>query len=675
MLHYNHIFEPIYTNSIAGDADVSYTRIYDHENAYTTTHQFNWVLDQNTFLDIRGTYVWRHFPLPSTTAGDYSNYDYNQAVWWGAAGYSDDYIRKRYVASASITHFQDDFLSASHEFKAGVEFEQGEYHRDWWRPNPYYAYWRDYTTQNLYYANVNARRGYLRVRVCPPTKGQWDVQDHTRRFSGFVQDSLQTGKLAVNLGVRLDYSFQYEPEQTRPDIAYDYAPAGANPEWAADNPNLLLEMLAASYRAEFGTVSPWDTLTTPWKKVVDFFTVSPRLGFVYDLTGDGRTAVKLSLARYYEPVWAAKYNGAQIFGASSVRWQWTDTNRNGLLDLPPVDLYVFDAAYGYPSQDPNNNYYPADLKPPYMDELIVGVDREIIRDFRLGLEFMYRVNKSLVEDYDIVNGYDPNAVDENGVPYWLPFTFTDPGWDNAWGTADDKEMTVYGLRADAPATEYFGGNPPEAKRRYWAVILSMTKRMSNGWQLSGSILYSSFVGNADPGYSATEGESTMFDNPNVMINSYGPVWADRPLQIKLMGSYILPLDFIVSAYFQYRSGSPWNRTLGRVYFPSGFGSEYGGVKSSYVTINAEEPGSRRNRSYTNLDLRVEKKFSLSKINLNIFLDIFNVAGQSGVSVNDNPAQQLRYDLATPRIDLGSTYRNITSVSGVRSVRIGARINY
>jgi len=165
-----------------------------------------------------------------------------------------------------------------------------------------------------------------------------------------------------------------------------------------------------------------------------------------------------------------------------------------------------------------------------------------------------------VEDIDLYNGYDANATDENGL-IWIPYTVTDPGWDGEFGTDDDKSLTVYGLREDRPAPAYKGTNPPEAKRDYKALVITFDKRMSNKWQLKGSIVYSSFKGNCSPLYGPTEGESGMFDNPNSLINAYGPLWFDRPLQIKLMGTYILPYGFVVSAYFQHLSGAPWTRSF------------------------------------------------------------------------------------------------------------------
>jgi len=674
MIHFNHIYEPVYQNSLGVDASYEYVRIWDHENTYTTTHQFNIVLDQNTYVDVRGTYVRRFFPLHAMTQNDYTYYDNTAKVYWGAAGYNDEYIRKKTLASASITRFQDDFLGVDHEIKAGGEFEQGEYHRDWYRENPYYSYWSDWKAGNPYYSSTSAYRGRLRIRTCTPERGMWDVQDNARRFSGFLQDTVKTGRVTLNLGLRFDYSYQYEPEQSRPKLRYDAAPPQGNPALVAQyGPNYLIEALTLQAYADGQPVAPWDALTTPYKEPVSFTTLSPRLGLVYDVFGTGKTALKLSYSRYYEPVWTSKYNGAQIFGAGSVYYLWTDTNKNKMMDLPGTDLYVVDSANGgYPNQDVNYSYYVSDLKPPYTNEIIAGLEHEIFTDFRLGFDFIWKVNKNIVEDYDEVNGYDAQATDGAGL-IWTPFTFTDPGWDAKFGTADDQQMTAYGLRKDRPAANMQGINPPEAKREYWAAVLNFDKRMSNKWSLKGSILYSSFKGNCDPGYSATEGESGMFDNPNTLTNAYGPMGYDRPLQVKVMGTYILPLDFIISAYFQYRSGSPWGRTLARVYFPTSYA-----VANPYYAVNAEERGARRGPTYTNLDLRVEKEFKLGKFGkMNLYVDVFNLGGRSSLNINQDPAAYIRYDqnATNPPYTLSTTYAQITSISGVRSIRFGARIGF
>jgi hypothetical protein len=304
-----------------------------------------------------------------------------------------------------------------------------------------------------------------------------------------------------------------------------------------------------------------------------------------------------------------------------------------------------------------------------MHEFIAGIEHELAKDFKLGLQFVYKVNKNIVEDVDKFNGYDPNAVDDQGRPIWLPYDFVDPGWDGEWGTSDDQNMTVYGLASYAPTPAYEGSNPPEAKRNYTALILTFDKRMSNRWQLKGSILYSAFKGNVFAGYGDTEGEETSFDSPNYMINNYGRLNFDRPLQIKLMGSFMLPYDIVITGYLQHRSGSAWRRTTARVYFPDYIDTQY-----TYAWVAPETYGTRRNAPYTMLDLRVEKSFTFGEIGkLSLYVDAFNIGGRSGINVNRNPNPYIWPD--EQEIEYDSDYGFITSCYGVRSIRLGAKFTF
>jgi len=205
-----------------------------------------------------------------------------------------------------------------------------------------------------------------------------------------------------------------------------------------------------------------------------------------------------------------------------------------------------------------------------------------------------------------------------------------------------------------------------------AGVLTFDKRMSNGWQLKGSIIYSAFKGNAAPTYGATEGENTLLDNPNTMINYYGRVDYDHPLQIKLMGTVMLPYNFIVTAYFRHRSGDPWARTLDRVYFPSDIDTNW-----SYASGILTEPvGTRRSPPYTMLDMRLEKSFSFGDYGkLSFYVDIFNIGGRKTLSVTRNPNGRLWFYRDPPEYSLYSNYGRINSISGVRSIRLGFRWSF
>jgi len=691
MLHFNMVNQPIYTLRVGSSYAWSYTALNDHEKVYTTSHHLNWVLSQNTFVEIVGNYVNRHFPnlMRRETANNYTQYDREANVYWGNTSLTDDYYRKRAGVSVSLTHFEDSWLGASHEIKTGGEWEDTFYIRDRCRgyepgDNPYYTYWYSFATQNKYYYDPKNKIGRLLIQPFAHL-GVITGEDNTRRFSGYFQDSMVIKRLAVNIGLRLDYSYAYEPEKHRPQLLnYKVGPQFLNPVLAQIDPNILLKALNDQYHhdptIEYNQVSPLDEHHIPYRKTVEFTTLSPRIGFVYDLFGNGKTAIKLSLARYYEPIWSGKYNAPQLISAGSMNWYWYDLNGNGYMDLPrsgPADPKYIDpngdnyVLTSYVVQDPNIKYYSDDIKCPYMNEFIIGIEHELMKDFRLGIQFLYKQNKNITEDIDAVNGYDPNKKDEQGRPIWLPYTFVDPGWDGKWGTSDDKQFTVYGLASYAPTPYFLGANPPGCKREYKGLILSFQKRMSNRWQLSGSIVYSAFTGTANHDYGGAEGETALYDDPNSLINADGRIRYDRPLNIKILGTYILPLDIAVSAYFNYRSGSPWARTIERVYFPPGFGA-----RVSYVGILAEPVGTRRTPSEAWLDMRLEKSFNLRNLGrLSLYLDLFNVTGSTSININQNPNIRVYYYQTPPTYTVDSTYGRINSVTGVRSARFGLRWNF
>jgi len=112
------------------------TRIWDHEKDYTGTAILNYIVDQNTFFDIRASYVDRYFPLPlqEEARGLPCIYNYGGLYFrQTTARFNEIYTRKRFQVGAYFTHFKDNFLGSNHEFKGGLEFEDAYADWDWWR--------------------------------------------------------------------------------------------------------------------------------------------------------------------------------------------------------------------------------------------------------------------------------------------------------------------------------------------------------------------------------------------------------------------------------------------------------------------------------------------------------------------------------------------------------------
>ena len=66
--------------------------------------------------------------------------------------------------------------------------------------------------------------------------------------------------------------------------------------------------------------------------VISWWNVAPRLGFTYDLTGEGRSVFKGYFGRYYHNMNTGIPANANPGGNKSVTYQFLDQNMNGLFD-------------------------------------------------------------------------------------------------------------------------------------------------------------------------------------------------------------------------------------------------------------------------------------------------------------------------------------------------------
>ncbi len=662
--HLGHAVEPVYAGSFGDGVAFSATSRLEGDNTISTVHQVVFAINPETMVEARAAYSGRGFTLLAQSQGDFTFYDEKQKITWGASPYNDAHSRSKLWGTITLTHIFQRFLGAQHEIKFGGEFEQSDSTEDWYRSNPYYVYWQDYAAGNPYY--MGEGKGLLRIIPAPYGSALWGVKDGTRRFSAFLQDTAISGRFALSLGVRFDYAFAMQPAQSRPALNWDARPFLLNPE-VADR-DLLLSTLSDQFHSA-GATSPFDALTQSDKNNAEFLTLSPRFGLAMDVFGNGRTALKLSAGRSFEPLWLDKYRLGQIFAPSAVDFLWLDLNGNQVMDLLPDDSYKL---LSMPSQDPAYSAYPS-FKVPFTDEFSAGLEHEIAAGFRIGFRYVWKRTRNLIEDVDSANGFDSAARDDKGL-IWLPLSVTDPGWDGALGTSDDRALTVYGLRADRPAPVLKAANPDGAERNYRAAAITFEKRMSNNWQVQGSIAWTSFTGNIQADSISAYGRTAAFDTPNSALSTSAPLAVDRPFQVRVFGTWALPQGFFASAYFQHFSGAPIVRTLDRVYFPGAYMGA--GTLSPFASVAVETSDDHRGPSWTNFDFRLEKQFTLGSAGrLSLILDILNALGERGENKDLNPGGTLRADMATPVYTVSTTYGKVLSVFGVRTFRFGVKIGF
>lgn len=643
-----------------------------HPRRLTLTGNLSWIINPNTFFDVRlGVYDNRwNLPLQSDDLSDVPwYYDWYTGYYWGGGGYRfNEYVwRNSLQASAHITRYQDNFLGGNHEFKAGFEVQTGLDRWYWWKRNPMmWAYYNGnpYVWRGMYgltgphpwYGD-----GYIELAPCSMRKEDSYAEGNNLRFGVYVQDSWTVkNRLTFSPGIRIETI------------------SGNLPTIKKGISSPLAYAIGEYYIVPTYGFNPFGPLEEPeWKNVMRWTTISPRIGITYDLFGNGKTALKLHYGQYSHALPVMFFQTIHPFRPWFYGFNWWDLNKNGIPDPPPTDSYVLVDSPIRMKREYWSKMIGKDVKAPYSNEFIASVQHELFSNFRLGISYTFRDTKNIADSCL----YDPISdrywyTYEKAPDWWVPFKTIVP----SYGLFPAQEVTVYFVSNNAPPLFYAFQNIPEGKRRYQALEISFDKRMSRGWQLGGSVVFSKLTGNLPGSYGAAWGWGSAFDSANWFVN-YGAdarLPEDRPIVIKLFGSANLPYGFIASFNYTHYDGTPWGRTV-TVYPPAKWVSK-NNVNPYYTwSVYVETPGTRRSMGSDNVDFRVEKRFSLSKYGtLGIFVDVLNLLGNSYVYVGQDPGGSWYPDdenTASGRYVPSYTYGKVTGISGSRVFKFSIRYEF
>lgn len=653
------------------------TNYYDQWRLNTKLNA-TYVFTQNLFVDASIGHVNRYFPSMSQKEGAGRPWIQDFGTPYGTfTGRARDSINYRRVTAVQFdfTYFRDNFIKGNHEIKVGMRFEYDPCAYDNYYPNNLEWYWFNgpyYYGRTTWKGIPNVGWGRIQYQNMGAYKGSVYMPQIALRYGAYIQDLLTFKKrLTISLGLRYDY-------QTTSLLACFKDVAG-DPMAIWLGENYIKPYTKKMFPDYFPDgINPFAYHEMPdWKNIYTWNELSPRIGISYDLFGDLKTALKASYARYTRVLTGF---GPHPFARRSFRFDWYDTNPNPDIDPSKPwlmiddkdDFVVYPTDYRVLSLEYSKKFVDPNLSSPKTDEFLVGIQHELFRDFLFGFNFIYKNNFNI--DAEVLYSFDLGEYwyhidQELAKKYWIPFTTIVPGFDGY----PNSTVTFYARRNDAPPMISRRTNVPELERKYWAFEFIFNKRMSNGWQFSGSVTYSKAYGNVGGYYR----EDTP-NGPNAFVNRYGRLAMDIPLFIKMSGTANLGRGFLLSGYFRHFNGEPWGRTAS--IRPPANWCTANNVAREYYTVYIEPWDSRRYKSYYFLDLRLEKEFKvLSLGTFSLFVDIYNLFGYKRVTIGLRDVY--RYspsaeNVCEPQnVVLDSAYKKVSGVEGLRTIHLSAQFRF
>ncbi len=406
-------------------------------------------------------------------------------------------------------------------------------------------------------------------------------KNYFRDTSFYLQDTWRLKRrLTLNLGMRFDSFYTYYPPQkTDPNITF---------------PQLFLSQ------------------TFPASgNLVDWKTVSPRIGAAFDLTGKGDSVVRFSYGRYYIMQGTGLAETANPVGLLTQTFSWTDANGDG---IPQQSEWLQGATPVGASGGGNIN---RNMSRPYSEQISAGYEKQIWRDLRVGATYYYRTKKNLF-------GVENTAVQPSD---YVPVTTL--GGQPIINPVTNKPMTLFSFQ---PADQNKYGQfdflittiPQLDDNAYHAVEFTAVKRLSHKWQILGGFTIQRQKGAYSRGYS----DQAFFDNftdPNLDINRKDNYLnLDATYVFKVDSTYELPWKFGTSVNFQHYTGFPFQPTA-TFDVPNGQGVQ---VAESVILQPA---GVQRLPSVNQLNLRFSREFLFAdRWKLTPTVDLFNLTNAQTV---------------------------------------------
>jgi Carboxypeptidase regulatory-like domain/TonB-dependent Receptor Plug Domain len=459
----------------------------------------------------------------------------------------------------------------------------------------------------------------------------------------YVGDTILMGNLTLQVGLRYDNQKSRNLPSSSPanpmigtPTALPCAPSAAS--YCGSNPTFTTSQPALNFAG--------DDRDLKWTSF------APRLGLTWALGADRKTLLRAGYNRYVSQM-GPTVSLANPLGYTYAYAVGDDVNNDSVVQKAELRKWTGFAYFDpfHPTATEAVTRVDYDSNAPTTDELIFGIDHEILTDFVVGVNFSHRKYNDFV---------------------WTRYEKTQGQGD--WFSPADFELVpghdFYDLKATSDFPTYgVITNRPDYSQTFNGLELTATKRLSNRWMLRGNFSWNDWTEECDSDDALLFGDPSKarfgFGTLNCVggqvaersggSGNKGNVYINSEWTFNLTGLYQLPWDLSLGASLTGRQGYP--------FVAQELSSNFNDQQVFDKFLVAEPVGETRMENVYELDLRAAKDFRFAnRVGLTLMADLFNVPNKRAIL-------QRQTDFTS------GTGERVVEIQSPRVWRFGARLSF
>jgi hypothetical protein len=387
--------------------------------------------------------------------------------------------------------------------------------------------------------------------------GDSRIEKSTTLYAGFVQDNWRIGSnFTFSFGVRYDY----DADGNNPDFHHALVPDGRD---------------------------------------VDTNNIQPRLGFSWDVSGNGSAVLRGGIGRFtgryllvpsFVELQQNGETGRKLFSRVNGMLYWSLCPSLGITD-PAVCAAVF------PALDPNNPTTTGILSKPQIALLDTTLNAPQADQATIG--FTKKLGHSnLFVDLEAVYVEGDEEITVRDRNFSLVYNSTTGRYAVVRPNTSYDQVNVYGN---------------EGHSEYKAFVASLNGTLSGGHYVTASFTYADKMNISDD--FSPEFPYGYPSDPTNMESEWGPARGAEELRFVASGVFLLPWGFTVAPTFEYGSGQPWTQRLGYDWNGDGKNAD----RAVGVGRNSMD-----GPDFRQWNLRITKAFSFADSKLEVIAEAFNL---------------------------------------------------